>query len=262
MLRYAPHAIGVFRSRGRSDRFLPHPAGGGAPVVARLRHDPGRPRCAGAQSPAVSVRSHHHRRGGLEPCAHRSLRPPAAAGQARLSRAYLHEHGVRGPGADPAARFGEPRDARRGARAGRRSLYDLEDVETTLRLLQPIAYDTPRELLPGVTVQVRDAGHILGSSSVELWVSEGGEQRKLVFSGDLGQYDTPILQDPYRVRIRGSRAHGEHLRQSPASRPRRHRARARRHPRAGAARRRQRHRAGVRHRPQPGAALSTGEALR
>ena len=77
------------------------------------------------------------------------------------------------------------------------ALYDLEDVETTLRLLQPIAYDTRRELLPGVTVQVRDAGHILGSSSIEVWVSEGGEQRKLVFSGDLGQYDTPILQDPF-----------------------------------------------------------------
>jgi metallo-beta-lactamase family protein len=76
-------------------------------------------------------------------------------------------------------------------------LYDLEDVENTLRLLQPIAYDTRRELLPGVTVQVRDAGHILGSSSIEVWVSEDGEQRKLVFSGDLGQYDTPILKDPF-----------------------------------------------------------------
>jgi metallo-beta-lactamase family protein len=77
-------------------------------------------------------------------------------------------------------------------------LYDLEDVENTLRLLKPIAYDTRRELLPGVTVQVRDAGHILGSSSIEVWVSEAGEQRKLVFSGDLGQYDTPILKDPHR----------------------------------------------------------------
>ena len=76
-------------------------------------------------------------------------------------------------------------------------LYDLEDVETTLRLIRPIAYDTRRELLPGVTVQVRDAGHILGSSSIEVWVSEQGEQRKLVFSGDLGQYDTPILKDPW-----------------------------------------------------------------
>jgi metallo-beta-lactamase family protein len=77
-------------------------------------------------------------------------------------------------------------------------LYDLNDVETTLQLLRPIAYDTRHDLLPGVTVQVRDAGHILGSSSIETWVSEQGEQRKLVFSGDLGQYDTPILKDPHR----------------------------------------------------------------
>ena len=104
---------------------------------------------------------------------------------------------MRRPGADPAARFGEPRHARRGARASVEPLYDLEDVETTLRLLRPIAYDTRRELLPGVTVQVRDAGHILGSSSIEVWVSDQGEQRKLVFSGDLGQYDTPILKDPF-----------------------------------------------------------------
>jgi len=78
------------------------------------------------------------------------------------------------------------------------ALYDLADVEATLEQIRPIPYDTARELLPGVTVRVRDAGHILGSSSVEAWVSEGGERRKLVFSGDLGQYDTPILQDPWK----------------------------------------------------------------
>ena len=77
-------------------------------------------------------------------------------------------------------------------------LYDLQDVEATLRLIQPIPYDTQRELVPGITVRVRDAGHILGSSSVELWASEGGVRRKLVFSGDLGQYDTPILHDPWK----------------------------------------------------------------
>jgi metallo-beta-lactamase family protein len=49
-----------------------------------------------------------------------------------------------------------------------------------------------------LTVQVRDAGHIMGSSSVELRVAESGTRRKLVFSGDLGQYDTPILKDPWR----------------------------------------------------------------
>jgi metallo-beta-lactamase family protein len=77
-------------------------------------------------------------------------------------------------------------------------LYDLDDVTRTLELIQPIPYDLPRELLPGITVRVRDAGHILGSSSVEVWAKEGEVSRKLVFSGDLGQYGTPILHDPWR----------------------------------------------------------------
>ncbi|HYJ41982.1 MAG TPA: MBL fold metallo-hydrolase [Steroidobacteraceae bacterium] len=92
------------------------------------------------------------------------------------------------------------RDSERAARHGERiePLYDLDDVETTLRQIVPMPYDTQRGLLSGVVVRVRDAGHILGSSSVELWASEGETRRKLVFSGDLGQYDTPILQDPYK----------------------------------------------------------------
>ncbi|HTU67162.1 MAG TPA: MBL fold metallo-hydrolase [Steroidobacteraceae bacterium] len=77
-------------------------------------------------------------------------------------------------------------------------LYDLADVDATLKLIEPIPYDLPRELLPGVTVRVRDAGHILGSSSIEVWAQEGDDTRKLVFSGDLGQYGTPILHDPWR----------------------------------------------------------------
>ena len=77
-------------------------------------------------------------------------------------------------------------------------LFDFDDVKATLAQVVPIPYDTQRELLPGVTARVRDAGHILGSSSVEVWASEGGQRRKLVFSGDLGQYDTPILQDPWK----------------------------------------------------------------
>jgi metallo-beta-lactamase family protein len=76
-------------------------------------------------------------------------------------------------------------------------LFDIADVEAVLRQVKSIPFDEPRRLFPGITVRVRDAGHILGSSSVELWVSEGAVSRKLVFSGDLGQYDTPILQDPF-----------------------------------------------------------------
>jgi metallo-beta-lactamase family protein len=94
------------------------------------------------------------------------------------------------------------REAERANRDGREEratpLYELEDVEGLLRLVKTIAYDQPHPLLPGVTVRVREAGHILGSSSIELWAEEAQVRRKLVFSGDLGQYDTPILQDPYR----------------------------------------------------------------
>jgi metallo-beta-lactamase family protein len=47
-----------------------------------------------------------------------------------------------------------------------------------------------------VKIRFRDAGHILGSCSVEVWLDKRGQRRKVVFSGDLGQYDTPILNDP------------------------------------------------------------------
>src|SRR5688572_4645451 len=101
----------------------------------------------------------------------------------------------------------EAERANRDAREERATpLYELEDVEGLLRLVKTFSYDQPHPLLPGVTVRVREAGHILGSSSVEVWVAEGtvsgapsgATRRKLLFSGDLGQYDTPILQDPYR----------------------------------------------------------------
>jgi metallo-beta-lactamase family protein len=81
--------------------------------------------------------------------------------------------------------------------------FDLEDVQAVMRQVKAVPYDAARELLPGITVCIREAGHILGSSSIEMWVGErprpdGPEQhRKLVFSGDLGQYDAPILQDPF-----------------------------------------------------------------
>jgi len=92
------------------------------------------------------------------------------------------------------------RDNRRLAPGAERAvpLFDLDDVAATLAQLAPIPYDTGRELAPGIVVRVRDAGHIMGSSSVELWASEGDVRRKLVFSGDLGQYDTPILHDPWK----------------------------------------------------------------
>jgi len=74
-------------------------------------------------------------------------------------------------------------------------LYTRDDVDAAVRLVKPLPYDTRSTILPGVEVTLRDAGHILGSSIVELH----GDDRTLVFSGDLGPNGTPILRDPEPV---------------------------------------------------------------
>ncbi len=75
-------------------------------------------------------------------------------------------------------------------------LYTMDDAIRATRNIQGMRYRTPREILPGIKICFQDAGHIIGSTSVEVWLTEQDETRKIVFSGDLGQYDTPILQDP------------------------------------------------------------------
>lgn len=79
-------------------------------------------------------------------------------------------------------------------------LYSSEDAGKALANIVGMCYREKREILPGVSIRFQDAGHILGSCSVEVWLNENGEQRKIVFSGDLGQYDTPILNDPAVIR--------------------------------------------------------------
>ncbi len=77
-------------------------------------------------------------------------------------------------------------------------LYSLADVAQTLRQFITLPYLERQEIFPGIGLRYVDAGHILGSASIELWLQHGDVERKLVFSGDLGQYGTPILQDPAR----------------------------------------------------------------
>jgi metallo-beta-lactamase family protein len=93
----------------------------------------------------------------------------------------------------------EERDAERESRkTGKKvkPLFTLADGEAVMRQLKGRKYRERYEVVPGIEVCYRDAGHILGSCAVEVFVSEQGRKRKLVFSGDLGQYDTPILKDP------------------------------------------------------------------
>jgi metallo-beta-lactamase family protein len=75
-------------------------------------------------------------------------------------------------------------------------LYTPDDAERTLRLFRTHRYDAAVAVVPGVELTFRDAGHIMGSASVWLRLTEGGVTRQVVFSGDVGQYDSPILRDP------------------------------------------------------------------
>ncbi len=75
-------------------------------------------------------------------------------------------------------------------------LYSEEDIKHLGRLLRPVRYDVPVQVAPGVSARFVDAGHILGSASVELAVEENGGTRTVVFSGDLGTRGAPLLADP------------------------------------------------------------------
>jgi metallo-beta-lactamase family protein len=88
---------------------------------------------------------------------------------------------------------------RRLLRAGKQEIeppFGIDDVEQALQQVEGIPYNERRNLLPGIDVRFRDAGHILGSSIVELWLHGEKRPRKLVFSGDLGNSCAPLMRDP------------------------------------------------------------------
>ncbi len=75
-------------------------------------------------------------------------------------------------------------------------LYDQKDVVGTLELMVGVPYHRPQAIAEGVTLTYYDAGHVLGSAMVALDVDVVGERRRLVFSGDLGRHNMPILRNP------------------------------------------------------------------
>lgn len=92
-------------------------------------------------------------------------------------------------------------DLRRWMKCGRvgpapTPLYGQKDVEQALTLFQSIRYDEMVEVVPGVKARWRDAGHILGAASLEVWVTEDGRTEKIIFSGDIGSPNRPLLRDP------------------------------------------------------------------
>ena len=76
-------------------------------------------------------------------------------------------------------------------------LFDEEDVRRTIGLVTPVAYSSVTSVVPGVEATFHDAGHILGSAIIELRARDpDGAEMTIVFSGDLGRPNTPILRDP------------------------------------------------------------------
>ena len=78
-------------------------------------------------------------------------------------------------------------------------LYTLHDVARTMRLFQTVEFQRPLQILPGIKMTFRNAGHILGSASVSLEIAEGRDKKKvtaLAFTGDLGRKGAAVVQDP------------------------------------------------------------------
>jgi metallo-beta-lactamase family protein len=75
-------------------------------------------------------------------------------------------------------------------------LYTVADARATLPLFAPVDYNEPVNLGHDIVATFYDAGHVLGSSMIRLVISQGQEKRSLIFSGDIGRWDRPLLEDP------------------------------------------------------------------
>ena len=83
-------------------------------------------------------------------------------------------------------------------------LYTVEDAMKVMKLFQPCAYNQELMIAEGLGARFTDAGHLLGSSFVELFMEDEGQPVKMVFSGDVGNIDQPIIRDPAPVKDPGA----------------------------------------------------------
>ena len=109
---------------------------------------------------------------------------------------------------------------RKGQRSGAEPvepMYTVQDAEAAMKLFVGKAYEQRFQLAPGIEARFVDVGHLLGSASIELWITEGETTTKLVFSGDIGNLDQPIIKDPAYIKeadyafmesTYGDRSHG------------------------------------------------------
>lgn len=107
-----------------------------------------------------------------------------------LDSAYIHEKDAEW-------------QTKKNARTGKppvEPLYTVQDAERSLKLVKPILYDQLVEINDEMKIVFNDAGHILGSAITEIWVTEHDQTSKIVFSGDLGVNNRPILRDPKKIK--------------------------------------------------------------
>ncbi len=81
----------------------------------------------------------------------------------------------------------------------REPIYTAEEATQCLEIFEPVKYDEIIEITPEIHVRFNDAGHMLGSSIIEVWAKENGKETKAVFSGDLGNNDIPLLNEPTMI---------------------------------------------------------------
>ena len=110
---------------------------------------------------------------------------------------------------------------RKGRRAGKpeyEPVYEMQDALNAIELLVPCQYGERITICEGIQIRFTDVGHLLGSASIEVWATEDGVTKKIVFSGDIGNKNQPLIKDPayfskadYVVMesTYGDRSHGE-----------------------------------------------------
>jgi len=89
--------------------------------------------------------------------------------------------------------------SRKQVRAGKKPvepLYTVDDATRSMDLFVGCDYNKVIDIAPGIRARFVDAGHLLGSSSIEVWLEEDGKTKKIVFSGDIGNFDQPLVKDP------------------------------------------------------------------
>ena len=78
-------------------------------------------------------------------------------------------------------------------------LFTMEDADGAIRRLVPCPYESMIDLCEGIRVRFTDIGHLLGSASIEVWLTEGDVTKKIVFSGDIGNFNQPLIKDPSKT---------------------------------------------------------------